>query len=149
MGRNIAAVVLGYLVIFVLLFCALTLAYLVLGADRAFRPATYEPSKRWILLSVVAGFVAAYIGGVVSAVIAKGSKAPLVLAALVLVLGILFAIPVLTRHYSTAELIRDGNVGFVEAMQNAKQAPWVALLNPLIGAVGVLAGSRFRRNKGI
>ncbi len=67
-------------------------------------------SKRWILLSVIAGFVAAYVAGVVSAVIAKGSKAPLILATVVFVLGILFAIPVLTRPDSTGELIRDGNV---------------------------------------
>lgn len=147
MGRTIAAVVLGYFVLFVVLFCLLTLAYLALGADRAFEPANFDASKTWILVSVIAGFVAAYVGGVVSTVIARGSRAPLILATVVFVLGILFAIPVLTRPDSAGEMIRDGNLGLVEAMQNANQSSLLALLNPLIGAAGVLAGSRFRRNK--
>ena len=145
MLRILGAVVVGYLVIFILIFALFTLAYLVLGADRAFQPATYDVSTIWIIASMVLGFVAAFIGGAVCSMIAKGTKAPLILAGLVVVLGILFAIPVLTSTNTTAEMIRDGSVGNLEAMQNAKQPAWVALLNPLLGAVGVLAGSRFKK----
>jgi len=33
------------------------------------------------------------------------------------------------------------------AMQNAKQPPVVLILNPIIGAIGVIAGSRLKKNK--
>jgi len=145
MLRILGAVVVGYLVLFVLMFALFTLAYLVLGADRAFEPATYDVSTIWIIASAVLGFVATFIGGVVCSSMAKGTKAPLILAGLVVVIGILFAIPVLTSTNTTAEMIRDGSVGNLEAMQNAKTPAWVALLNPVLGAVGVLAGARFRK----
>ena len=145
MLRIIAAVIVGYLVIAILIFALFTVAYLVLGADRAFEPATYDVSTTWIVVSIVLGFVAAFIGGVVCSIMAKGTRAPLILAGVVVVLGILVAIPVLTSTDTAAEVIRDGSVGNLEAMQNAKTPAWVALLNPLLGAVGVLAGARFRK----
>jgi hypothetical protein len=36
----------------------------------------------------------------------------------------------------------------MEAMQNAKQPAWIVLLNPLLGAAGVLVGARLKRGRG-
>jgi hypothetical protein len=69
------------------------------------------------------------------------------LAGLVLVLGIIFAIPVLTAPADEAPQARTGDVGNTEAMQNARQPDWLVILNPLLGATGVLIGARFNRNR--
>ena len=143
MFRSIAAVVVGYLVMFLLVFTLFTAAYLAMGTEAAFTPGTYEVSTLWVVISFVLGLVAALVGGYVCAAIARRGKAPLALAALVLGLGILFAIPVLTAPRESAP--RTGGVPNLEAMQNARTPGWVALLNPFVGAVGVLLGARLKR----
>lgn len=141
MGRAIGAVVLGYVVMAVVVFIFFTLAWLVLGADGAFAPGTYEVSGVWIAMSIVVGLVAAILGGFVCAVIAKSATPPKVLAAIVLVLGLAMAIPELGGE---APAERPAEVSMSEATQNAGQPGWILLLNPLIGAVGVLVGSRLK-----
>ncbi len=143
MFRSIAAVVVGYLVMFLLVFTLFTAAYLAMGTEAAFTPGTYEVSTLWVVISFVLGLVAALVGGYVCAAIARRGKAPLALAALVLGLGLLFAIPVLTAPKASAP--RAGGVPNLEAMQNARTPGWVALLNPFVGAVGVLLGARLKR----
>lgn len=66
------------------------------------------------------------------------------LAGLVIVLGLLTAIPVLMANDPRPN-VRDASVGNMEAMMNARQPAWIALLNPLIGAVGVMLGSRMKK----
>ena len=143
MYRSIAAVVVGYLVMFLLVFTLFTAAYLAMGTEAAFTPGTYEVSTLWVVISFVLGLVAALVGGYVCAAIARRGKAPLALAALVLGLGLLFAIPMLTAPKASAP--RAGGVPNLEAMRNARTPGWVALLNPFVGAVGVLLGARLKR----
>jgi hypothetical protein len=45
----------------------------------------------------------------------------------------------------TRQNVRDVSVGNMEAMMNARQPAWIALLNHLIGAVGVMLGSRKKK----
>src|SRR5712691_1972627 len=87
MARAIIAVIASYVVIFVLLFAGFTCAYLFMGPDNAFKPGSYQASNRWIAMSLVLSFAVAIIAGLICAVIAKGSRAPLALAIVVLVLG--------------------------------------------------------------
>ncbi len=126
---------------FVLVFVSFSVAYLAMGVDNAFRAGSYEVSGLWIVVSIVLGLVAAAIGGFVCAAIAKAGNAPKALAVVVVVLGLIFAVPVFTRSDEAAPPARTENVGPVEAMQHAQQPPWIALLNPLLGAVGVLVGA--------
>ena len=56
MLRTIGAVVLGYLAMALVVFVALSGAYLAVGADGAFRPGVYEVSALWIGISLVVGF---------------------------------------------------------------------------------------------
>jgi hypothetical protein len=74
--------------------------------------------------------------------IAKDARGPKWLAVLVLVLGLAFAIPVLQQAPVTEP--RTASVGNMEAMGKARQPPWAALLNPVIGVIGVLVGGRRR-----
>jgi len=143
MLRIIGGVIVGYLSMFVVVFVSLTAAYLGMGADRAFKPGLYEVTGLWLAVMFVVSIVAALVGGKVCALIAKSPKAVFALAGLVLVLGLLSAIPTLTAPAGEPKP-RTGDVPNAEAMMSAKQPAWVALLMPVIGVVGTLAGGRVK-----
>ena len=145
MARSILAVVVGYVVFGLFIFVAFTCLYLLLGADASFKPGSYDPSNLWLALSTLLGFVGTVVGGYVCAALARGGRAPLALAGLVVVVGLLFAVPVLRAAEGGASPARAGGVSNMEAMQKAKQPGWSALLNPFLGAAGVLVGARLRR----
>ena len=142
MLKLIVAVIAGYVVMGILVFTTFSGAYLVMGADRAFQPGSYAPSMLWLILSVVLGFLAAWVGGVVCARIGGSGRAPKVLAAVVVVLGLLMALPALNPATDPRPTVRAGTVGNMEAMSNARQPVWMALLIPIIGAAGALVGGR-------
>jgi hypothetical protein len=143
MLRSILAVIAGYVVFALSIFVTFTALYLLLGADASFEPGSYHPSKLWMALSTLLGIVAAVVGGYVCAALARGGRAPLALAVLVLVVGLFFAF--LAPKRSEGDAVRAGNVPNMEAMQKAIQPKWSALLNPFLGVVGVLVGGRLRR----
>lgn len=147
MVRSILGVVAGYLAMFVFVFISFTILYLLLGANGAFEPDTYEVSLTWIIISFILSIVAAILGGYLCVLIAKNHKAALVLAGIVFVLGIAMAIPVLIDVENEVQEMRKADVPNLEAMQNAKQPPLVALLTPLIGALGVFAGSKLNKTE--
>jgi hypothetical protein len=143
MGRAILSVVVGYVAMFAAIFLTFSGLYLALGQELSFRPGTYEPSVLWTAVSFGLGVLSAVLGGYISARIARTATPPKVLAGVVLVIGLLSAIPVLTA--STDSEARTGEVSNLDAMMKAKQPAWVALANPLVGAAGVLIGARLRR----
>ncbi len=145
MLRSIVGVLAGYLAMAVFVFAAFTIAYLAMGADGAFRAGLYEVSVLWIIVSFVLSVIVAIVGGFVCAAIARNLTAPHVLAGIVLVLGLLFSIPVITGSYEGMPEVRDGATGNFEAMQYARQPVWIALLNPIIGAGGIVFGARMRK----
>ena len=145
MARSIIAVIVSYIVMFVLVFLTFTGVYLLLGADGAFRPGKYDASHRWLAIAFAVNFVIAIIGGLICAAIAKGGRAPVALAVVVFVLGLLLAIPTIMGYNARPNMIRAGNVSNMEAMQRAKQPIWVPLLFPFVGAAGVLIGGKLKR----
>jgi hypothetical protein len=144
MGRAILSVAVGYVVMFAAIFLAFSVLYLLLGQDLSFRPDTYEPSVLWTVVSFALGVGAAVLGGYVCARIARTATPPKVLAGVVLVIGLLSAIPVLMAT-STPAVARSGEVGNMDAMLKAKQPAWVAVANPFVGLLGVMLGARLRR----
>lgn len=146
MLRAIGSVILGYLAMAVTVFVSFSIAYLLMGTEGAFQPGSYDVSVLWIVVSIVLSFAAAVLGGFVCVTVAKGPTPPKVLAGIVLVLGLALAVPALTQG-DNESLSRPENVGNVEAMQNANQPTWIALLNPFIGAAGVLVGARRRKRE--
>lgn len=44
------------------------------------------------------------------------------------------------------EAVRDGSLSNMEAMMQARQPVWMSILNPILGVVGVLVGSRLKRD---
>ena len=145
MVRNILGVVLGYVAMFAFVFITFTILYFILGADGSFESGTYGVSLIWIIISFILSIAAALLGGYLCVLISKNQKAALVLAGLVLVLGIAMAIPALNDSTNEVQEMRIADVPNMEAMQKAKQPPIVLLLNPIVGALGVFAGSKLRK----
>jgi hypothetical protein len=71
MLRAAGSVVVGYLVMFVVVFATFTVAYLAMGTEGAFRPGTYDVTALWLIVSLLLSFVAATVGGLVCATIAR------------------------------------------------------------------------------
>jgi peptidoglycan/LPS O-acetylase OafA/YrhL len=126
------------------IFATFTGAYLVMGAAGAFKPGTYEPSRTWIAASFALGLIAAVLGGLTCAAIARDGRGTKWLAVLVVVLGLALAVPALMKPSGGPPEPRTGDVSNIEAMQKAKTPPWIALLNPFVGAAGVLIGGRLK-----
>jgi len=145
MGRTIAGVVVGYVLMALIVFGSFTAAYLAMGADRAFLPGTHDVSPLWIGVSFILGFIAAAIGGLACAAIARNRTGPKALAAACLVLGFIMALGVVFGHAAPKE--RTAEIGNMDAMMQAVQPTWVAMVNPLIGAAGVMVGASLRRRE--
>ena len=146
MGKTIGSVILGYLVMVVVVFATFSLAFLALGTEGSFQPGSYDISSLWIVLSIVLGFIAAVAGGLVCLAVAREEKAAHILALVVIVLGIVLAIPQFTGGIEDPGP-RAADVATFEAMQIARQPTWLALLNPLIGAAGVLSAVKLKRKR--
>lgn len=145
MARSILAVIVGYVVMFVLVFAVFTGAFLLMGPEWSFKPNSFEASNAWNIMALVANLLIAVIGGFFSAAIARGGKAPMVLAIVVFALGMLLAIPTLFANKANANKVRTGNISQMEAMQNATQPAWVPFTFPILGAIGVLIGGKLKR----
>ena len=143
MGRAILSVIVGYFTMFVIVMVGLTGAYLAMGTDNAFQPGTYDVSTLWIGVWAAVSIIAAVVGGLVAGKIARTMTPIWVLIGIVLVLGLLQAVGIMVAPEPAAEeLVRAGDVPNFEAMMKARQPVWMAVLNPLIGAAGVLVGAR-------
>lgn len=147
MARKILGVIAGYIAMAAFVFILFTLLYLILGTEGAFVPGSYRVSGTWLVLSIVLSFIAAVTGGYICTVIAKNRKTVFILAGIVFVLGLILAIPSLGEYGEAVDMTRNSSLSNMEAMQNAKQPDAVLLLNPVIGALGVLLGARLWKEK--
>ena len=147
MTRSIIAVIASYIIMFVLNFLGFVTLYSVVGETQAFKPRMYLASNRWIAMSFAFIFVSAIIAGLICAVIAKGGKANLALAIVILALGWLLAVPAVMKAKANAGLVRTGNTPQMEAAQKAYWPIWVPFTFPIISAVGVLIGGRLKKRR--
>src|SRR2546423_388923 len=132
MARSIIAVIVSYITMFVLNFLGFVCLYAVIGPSQAFKPRSFLASNRWIAISVGIVFVTAVIGGLLCSAIAKGGRAPLALAIVVLVLGLLLAVPSMMKAKANADLVRVGDVPQTEAAQKAYWPIWTPFTFPII-----------------
>jgi len=139
--RNIAAVVVGYIVMAVIVMVTFFLAYTALGPDTTYKPGTYEVSLLWIGIMLVFGAAAAIAGGVTCAKIASSRRGAA--AALAVLVGFLGALQLVGAIMAPEpeDTARPDEVSIAEAMQNARPSIWYAALNPIVGIAGVLIGA--------
>lgn len=145
MLRSVLGVIVGYILKVILEVAAFITIYTMMGTNWSFKPGSYEPSTRWTVMGFVVLFVAAAIAGLVCAIIAKGGKAPLVLAAVVLVLGLVLTAVATAMRPPDTHGVRTADVPAMEAMSKARNPKWVLFLGPVIGAVGVVVGGKLKR----
>ena len=146
MARSIIGVIVGYVVMFILQVAAFMTIYTVMGPDWSFKPASYQASTRWTVTQFTVVLITAIIAGLVCALIAKGGKAPMVLAGVILVLGLALGALAISMKPAGAHEVRTGNVPNMEAMSKAQHPSWVIFLGPVIGAVGAAIGGKLKRN---
>jgi hypothetical protein len=139
MGRLIGGVAFGYFAMTFTLFIALTIAYLVVGADRAFGAGVYQVTLFWAVLSFIVGFAAAVLGGRVARAFSGRPAGPQWLAVIVFVIGTGVALMIVLGGQDGGAA-RTDLVGPFQAMRAAQTPLWIALVNPFIGAAGVLLG---------
>src|SRR5260221_2735984 len=145
MLRSSLGVIVGYIVMFILQVAAFMTIYSLMGPNWSFRPASYDASTRWTVTQFGVILVTTIIAGLICAAIAKGGKAPLALAAVVLVLGLALALASTALRPADTHEIRTGSVPNMEAMSKARHPSWVIFLSPIIGAVGLVIGGKLRR----
>ena len=145
MARAIIGVIVGYIGMFILNFLGFVTLYAVIGPDQAFEPGRFLASNKWIAISFVIIFITGTIAGLICAAIAKGGKAPLALAIVVVVLGMLLAIPTVMKAQANSKLVRPANVPPMEAAQKAYWPTWTPFTFPIISAIGVLVGGKLKR----
>ena len=146
MARSIIGVIVGYIVMFILQVAAFMTIYTIVGPDWSFEPGSYQASTRWTVMQFTVILVTSIIAGLVCAIIAKGGKAPLVLAGVVLLLGLALGALAITMRPADTHEVRTGNVPNMEAMSKARHPMWVVFLGPVIGAVGIAIGGKLKRS---
>jgi hypothetical protein len=144
MMRSVLGVIVAFILLAILQVASFMTMYGLMGTDWSFKPASYQPSTRWTAMQFVIIIVTSVIAGLICAAIAKGGKAPLALAAVVLVLGLGAALLRTSLHPDTHE-VRIGNVSQKDARDKARHPMWVVFLGPFIGAVGVVIGGKLKR----
>lgn len=140
MLKSILAVIVSFVVMAIFSFAAFSCAYLALGVDRAFEPESYDVSTIWMVVMVVVSLIGGVLGGFICAAISKSMGVCKVFAGIVLALGLLSAI--VTTMKERPDTARSGDVPVFQAAQVAQTPLWLCLLNPVLGAVGVLLGAR-------
>ena len=141
MVRTVVSIVVGYIAIALATFIGLTGAWLILGADRAFEPGVYDLSLAWVISAVAVNIIAAVIGGVVCASIARSRRAPIVFAFIVFVLGVIVAVPQFLADGSDPSPTRPADVAMFDAIGASRQPAWFALLTPFTVAAGIMVGA--------
>jgi uncharacterized membrane protein YeaQ/YmgE (transglycosylase-associated protein family) len=144
MVRKILGAIAGYLVFSICLFLLFSALYLAMGPDRAFLPAKYDPTMLWTVGAFILGFIAAVIGGFVAALIGRSGAAK-IMAGIVLLIGAIVVVMIIKEN--KPDEVRTGDVPNMEAMMKAREPLWVAVVNPILGAIGVLVGGSLRKNK--
>lgn len=145
MARTIIGVIVGYVLMFILNFAAFVTLYAVMGPERAFAPGLYLASTAWIGFTAVILLITGAIAGVVCAVIAKADRASLALAIVVVVLGLLLAIPAMLKANVNSKLVRTGDVPSMQAAQLAYWPVWCPFVFPFVSAIGVVVGGKLKR----
>lgn len=147
MVRTIAAIVVGYVVIVLLVFGLGLGAYAGIGPENAYQEKSWHATTIIGLLTLISGVFAATIGGWVAGTIDSKPRGFRGLAGALLVLGLGVAG---LRTMQPAPPPRTEPVTMKLAMEHSRDhrdPTWVTWLLPIIGSVGVMVGGAGTRGK--
>ena len=134
--------IVGYAAISLFFFAAFTGVYFALGVERIFQSDSYEVSTLWLVLSAAIGLGGGILGGYVCAAISRSKRTCELFAAIVLIILVLFCLP---KMRDPNPHVRAGEVSSMDAMRLTQMPLWMHVLNPVLGAVGVLLGARMKK----
>ena len=138
MLRSIVAVIVTYVVMFVVILAVFSAMWFGLGPNRLLEPGSFKGSMFLCIAAPSITVVAGIFGGWMCAKIARGGKPVVALAAVVLVLGALQAYFTLQKPEPTGP--RDPAMTAMELMEKGREPTWLAIFNPIGGAAAVLVG---------
>ncbi len=138
--KSFGVALVGYILMFVVLFSTLTAVYFGLGTERTFLPGSYAVTPLWMAVFCFFQFDAGLVAGIVVSKLSSDRKVPLLLAGMTLVFGTLMALPaVLGTVHDVGP--RDGSLTNMQAMMQAQTPVWIQSIAPALAALGVLAGA--------
>src|SRR5205823_9203089 len=144
MLKNIVAIIVSYIAMFVLLMAIFTGLYFALGVERVFQPDSYEVSMLWIMLMLVIALLGTMFAGYLCAAISKSWRTCQIFALIVFLLALIHCFSALKRN-PDAPNVRAGEVGMFDAMSLAVTPLWLHFVNPILSGAGVLVGARMKR----
>jgi hypothetical protein len=144
MLKSIVGIIVGYLVMALVGFAVYTAAYFGLGVDRVFEPDSYAISGLWIGLMIAMTVITGILGGLTCTAISKSRTTGLVFAVIFFGLNLVMAIMHIMKDQPP--IVRAGDVSNFEAMKLAQPPRWLCMINPVLGGVAVLLGSRMKKN---
>lgn len=142
MIKSILGVIVGYAALSLFFLAVFACVYFALGVERIFQTDSYEVSVLWLALSAGIGLGGGILGGYVCAAISRSKRTCELFAAIVLIILVAFCIPKMrdpNPHW------RAGDVEFGDAMRLTQMPLWMHVLNPVLGAIGVLLGARMKK----
>jgi len=142
MLRSILGIIVGYAAISLFFFAAFACVYFGLGVERIFQSDSYQVSSLWLVVSAAISLVGSMLGGYVCAAISRSKRTCELFAAIVLIILVLFCIP---KMRDPNPHVRAGDVSYMDAMRLTQMPLWMHVLNPVLGAVGVLLGARMKK----
>lgn len=142
MLRAILSVIIGYIVMAIIVAIAFTIMQLALGTESVFKPASWEPSTLFVACALVISIIAAIVGGLVCAAIARTGTPVKALAGIVLVIGLISAA---LQMSLPAPGPRPAEVSPMDSASNARSPMWYNFTLPFIGAAGVIIGGALMR----
>jgi hypothetical protein len=143
MLKSILGVIVGYIVRFIFGLGVVACAYFALGVEGIFEPESYAFSTIWLAIIVAVELISGIIGGLICAAISKSKGACMAFAIIVLAIGLIWGIPAVMKEHPSA--VRSSDVTILQAMPLAQPPTWMLLLNPVLGAVGVMLGARMKK----
>ena len=149
MLRAILGVIVGFFVALGVVEGGDAAAWWVFGADALFKDGVWDVTFIWIILSIVIYVIAGLFGGGVCEVVAsKGTRAAIVLAGVVLVVGSLEAKNLKKNTDAQSATARQVEVKRFESMQYARIPTLARFGNPIFAVIGILVGAEIIRRKG-
>lgn len=146
MLRAIVGVIVGFMVMSILIAAFFFVVPTMVGWEKVFQPGKFWTTEWWNWSTLAWGIVAALLGGLLCRLIARGSRAGVVLAVLVLGFGLIGAVGNMQKPDPPARDVSFNGMSFMQIMQTignqGKEPVWYSFAKNFVGAAGVLIGNR-------
>lgn len=144
MLRIIGGIIVGWLVSGIIVAAVFVLTGLALRTDGTFQPNSYWTTNTFNILVLAGGTIAAVVGGLVCAMIARNHNAAFALAAIVMAIGIGSAVMNMNKPDPP---VRTGEITIEDIQKHGKEPTWFAFSSPILAGLGIVIGSGLRRRK--